>query len=53
MAVGTRRGSFDQNFAAVHGAGPGVVFEFEGQEFGRWVLTVYDPDAEAKAAGGS
>ncbi len=41
---GTRRGSFGKDFAAVHGKGPGVVVEFAGQEFERWVLTVDDPD---------
>jgi hypothetical protein len=45
VAVGTRRGSFGKDFAAVHGKGPGVVVELDGQEFGRWVLTVDDPDA--------
>lgn len=47
VAVGTRRGSFGKDFAAVHGRGPGVVLEFEGAEFERWVLTVEDPDAVA------
>jgi len=47
IAVGTRRGSFGKDFAAVHGKGPAVVVEFEGQEFERWVLTVDDPDAVA------
>jgi len=45
VAVGTRRGSFGKDFAAVHGKGPAVVVEFVGQEFERWVLTVDDPDA--------
>ena len=44
VAVGTRRGSFGKDFAAVHGKGPGVVVEMVGQEFQRWVLTVDDPD---------
>jgi len=44
VAVGTRRGSFGKDFAAVHGKGPGVVVEMAGQEFQRWVLTVDDPD---------
>ena len=44
IAVGTRRGEFGKDFAAVHGKGPGVVVEFGGQEFGRWVLSVDDPD---------
>jgi hypothetical protein len=45
IAVGTRRGSFGKDFAAVHGKGPGVVVELSGQEYERWVLTVDDPDA--------
>ena len=44
VAVGTRRGSFGKDFAAVHGKGPGVVVEMAGQEFGRWILTVDDPE---------
>jgi hypothetical protein len=44
VAVGTRRGSFGKDFAAVHGKGPAVVVELAGQEFERWVLTVDDPD---------
>ena len=43
VAVGTRRGSFGKDFAAVHGKGPAVVVEFAGQEFQRWILTVDDP----------
>jgi hypothetical protein len=45
IAVGTRRGSFGRDFAVVHGKGPGVVVEFDGQSFGRWVVTADDPDA--------
>ena len=45
IAVGTRRGNFGKDFAAVHGKGPGVVVEFAGQKFRRWVLTVDDPAA--------
>lgn len=33
VMVGTRRGSFGRDFAAVHGKGRGVVVELEGQEF--------------------
>jgi len=55
IAVGTRRGSFGKDFAAVHGRGPGVVVELEGQEFQRWVVSIDDPGpvvAEVSAAGG-
>jgi hypothetical protein len=45
VAVGTRRGAFGKDFAAVHGKGPAVVVELDNQEFQRWVLTVDDPDA--------
>ncbi len=45
IAVGTRRGSFGRDFAAVHGKGAGVVVEFDGQLFQRWVLSADDPGA--------
>ncbi len=44
IAVGTRRGSFGRDFAAVHGRGPGVVVEFDGYEFSRWVFTTDRPE---------
>ncbi len=44
IAVGTRRGSFGRDFAVVHGHKPGVVVEFEGYEFSRWVLTTERSD---------
>ena len=49
IALGTRRGKFGKDFAAVHGKGPGVVVEFEGQRFERWVLTTDDPDSVVAA----
>ncbi len=39
IAVGTRRGSFGKDFAAVHGKGPAVVVELEGAQYGRLVVT--------------
>ena len=48
IAVGTRRGGFGKDFAAVHGTGPAVVVELDGAEYGRLVLTA--DDAEAAAA---
>ena len=39
IAVGTRRGSFGKDFAAVHGRGPAVVVDLSGAEFGRLVVT--------------
>ena len=42
IMVGTRRGNFGKDFAAVHGQGPAVVVELEGQEFDRLVLTIDD-----------
>ena len=44
IAVGTRRGPFGKDFAAVHGKGAGVVVELRDHEFERLVLTVPDPD---------
>jgi len=55
IAVCTLRGSFGKDFAAVHGRGPGVVVEFEGEPFQRWVVSVDDPgrvvDELSSAAG--
>ena len=45
IAVGTRRGNWGKDFAAVHGKGPAVVVELDGAEFSRLVLTVDDPAA--------
>ena len=42
IAVGTRRGGFGKDFAAVHGTGSAVVVEMEGAEYGRFVVTVDD-----------
>jgi hypothetical protein len=39
IAVGTRRGGFGKDFAAVHGRGPAVVVELSGVEYGRLVVT--------------
>jgi hypothetical protein len=49
IAVGTRRGSFGKDFAAVHGKGPAVVVDLDGAEFGRLVVTTDDAAARAKA----
>jgi hypothetical protein len=48
IAVGTRRGSFGKDFAAVHGRGQAVVVDLEGADYSRLVVTT--PDAEAVAA---
>jgi hypothetical protein len=48
IAVGTRRGSFGKDFAAVHGRGPAVVVDLEGAAYSRLVVTT--PDAESTAA---
>jgi hypothetical protein len=42
IAVGTRRGSFGRDFAAVHGRGQGVVVELSGVEYERFVVTCDD-----------
>ncbi len=47
IAVGTRRGGFGKDFAAVHGKGAAVVVELDGAEYGRLVLTADDPEAMA------
>ena len=39
IAVGTRRGNFGKDFAAVHGKGPAVVVELEGADYERLVVT--------------
>ncbi len=44
IAVGTRRGSFGKDFAAVHGKGRGVVVELVGQDFSRLIITTPDPE---------
>jgi hypothetical protein len=49
IAVGTRRGGFGKDFAAVHGKGPAVVVELAGTEFGRLVVTTDEADATAAA----
>ncbi len=49
IAVGTRRGGFGKDFAAVHGKGPAVVVELEGAEYGRLIVTSDDADAVASA----
>ena len=41
--MGTRRGSFGKDFAAVHGKGPALVIELGGAEWARLVLTADDP----------
>lgn len=48
IAVGTRRGKFGRDFVVVHGQGPAVVVELNGDRYGRLVATV--PDADAVAA---
>ncbi len=52
VAVGTRRGSFGKDFAAVHGKGRGVVVELAGQPFERIVITTLDPEAEVASITG-
>jgi hypothetical protein len=49
IAVGTRRGNFGKDFAAVHGKGPAVVVELEGADYGRFVVTLDDAAARASA----
>jgi hypothetical protein len=49
IAVGTRRGGFGKDFAAVHGTGPAVVVELEDAEYGRLVVTSDEAAATAAA----
>jgi hypothetical protein len=49
IAVGTRRGGFGKDFAAVHGKGPAVVVELTGSEFDRLIVTSEDAAAWAEA----
>lgn len=47
IAVGTRRGGFGKDFAAVHGTGPAVVVDLEGVDFARLIVTADDAAAMA------
>jgi hypothetical protein len=49
IAVGTRRGKFGKDFAAVHGKGPAVVVELEGVDYGRLIVTLDDAPARTRA----
>ena len=49
IAVGTRRGAFGKDFAAVHGKGPAVVVELHGAEYARLVVTADDAGAVASS----
>jgi hypothetical protein len=48
IAVGTRRGKFGKDFAAVHGKGPAVVVELEGVDYERLIVTLDDAPARAR-----
>jgi hypothetical protein len=48
IAVGTRRGNFGKDFAAVHGKGPAVVVELEGADYERLVVTMDDAAARVR-----
>ncbi len=47
IAVGTRRGSFGKDFAAVHSRGTAVVVDLEGSPYSRFVVTADDAAAVA------
>ena len=49
IAVGTRRGGFGKDFAAVHGKGPAVVVELDGAPYRRFVVTTDDAAARARS----
>jgi hypothetical protein len=48
IAVGTRRGEFGKDFAAVHGTGSALVVELTGAEYGRLVVTMDDASRVAE-----
>jgi hypothetical protein len=48
IAVGTRRGAFGKDFAAVHGKGPAVVVELEGADYERLIVTLDNAAARAQ-----
>lgn len=47
IAVGTRRGSFGKDFAAVHGKGPAVVVDLGAGDYARVVVTTEDATSMA------
>lgn len=49
IALGTRRGSFGRDFAAVRGVGPALVVELDGAPFSRLVVSCADPDSTVTA----
>jgi hypothetical protein len=49
IALGTRRGRFGKDFAAVYRHRPGVVIECTDTSFQRLILTVENPEALATA----
>jgi hypothetical protein len=53
VAVGTRRGGFGKDFAVVHGTGPAVVVELDGEKYARLVVTAKDAGAVAAAVTGT
>jgi hypothetical protein len=53
VAVGTRRGGFGKDFAVVHGKGPAVVVELEGEKYARLVVTAQDASGVAATVTGT
>jgi len=51
IMLGTCRGSFGKDFAAVYRHKPAVVVELEGQEFQRLIVTTADPEATVRELG--
>lgn len=47
IMLGTYRGAFGKDFAAVYGTRPAVLVELLGHEFQRLLVSTSDPDAEA------
>ena len=53
IALGTRRGRFGRDFAAVYGRRPAVVVELQGAALGRLVVSVDDPERVAATVDGA
>ena len=49
LLVGSLRGGFGRDFAAIHRPGSGVVLEFDGEPFRRWVVSLEDRHGVAAA----
>jgi len=51
IMLGTCRGSFGKDFAAVYRHKPAVVVELQGEEYQRLIVTAEDPEATLRELG--